>query len=230
MEFALMATFDQLKTFEDWRKALDAMLDQAIDSARKGEGIGTVQSDVMAFIKASPGMCDELDLIAVKAANDLFEQEATRLIALIASRKGEIEALMKKMGLATDGLRKSESDLKFEKTIEALQLSKGIVDELTELRKDLADEEKANLDKAIAAAKTANDIQKLVKQYKITEATLKGLSTDVGTDEATLKKLRTILGRVIRGERKFLDLVKTTVGSDTAFKALEKPILKHAVV
>ena len=129
-----MATFDRLNTFEEWKNALDAMLDRAIESAGKGEGIGTIQSDILAFIKASPGMCDELDLIAVKAANDLFEQEATRLIALIASRKEEIEALMKKMGLATDRLRKSESDLKFEKTIEALQLSKAIVDELTELR------------------------------------------------------------------------------------------------
>jgi hypothetical protein len=225
-----MATFDRLNTFEEWKNALDAMLDRAIESAGKGEGIGTIQSDILAFIKASPGMCDELDLIAVKAANDLFEQEATRLIALIASRKEEIEALMKKMGLATDRLRKSESDLKFEKTIEALQLSKAIVDELTELRKDLADEEKANLDKAIAAAKTANDIQKLLKQYKITEDTLKGLSTEAGTDEATLKRLRTILGRMIRGEQKFLDIVKTTVGSDAAFKALEKPLLKHAAV
>ncbi len=126
----------------------------------------------------------------------------------------------------TDGLRKSESDLKFETIIEALQLSKAIVDELTELRKDLADEEKANLDKAIAVAKTANDIQKLVKQFKITEDTLKGLSTEAGTDDATLKKLRAILGRMIRGEQKFLDLVKTTVGSDAAFTKLEKPILR----
>ncbi len=225
-----MATFDRLRTFEDWKKALDAILDQAIDSAGKGEGIGTVQSDVMAFIKASPGFCDELDLIAVKAANDLFEQEVTRLIILIASRKQEIEALVKRMGLATEALRKSESDLKFEKVIEALQLSKAIVDELVELRKDLAGEEKATLDKAIAAAKTANDINKLIKQYKITEDTIKGLSTEVAPDEATIKKLRTILGRVTRGEQKFLDLVKATVASDAAFKLLEKPILKHAAV
>ena len=142
------------------------MLDQAINSAGRGEGIGIIQSDVLAFIKASPGMCDELDLIAVKAANDLFEQETTRLIALIASRKQEIEALMKKMGRVTDGLRKSESDLKFEQIIETLQLSKAIVDELTELRKDLADEDKSKLDRAIAAAETATDIQKLVKEFK----------------------------------------------------------------
>jgi hypothetical protein len=223
-----MATFDRLNTFEDWKKALDVMLDQAIGSADQGDGIGAIQSDVLAFIKASPGMCDELDLIAVKAANDLFEREATRLIALIASRKQEIEALMKKMGLATDGLRKRESDLKFEKIIEALQLSKALVDELTGLRRELAEEEKANLDKAIAAAKTASDIQKLVTQYRITEDTLEGLSTEVGIDEATLKKLRLILGRVIRGEQRFLDVVKTTVGSDAAFNALEKPILKFA--
>jgi hypothetical protein len=161
-----MMTFDRLNTFDDWKTALDAMLDQAINSAATGEGLGSIQSDVLAFIKASPGMCDELDLIAVKAANDLFEQEATRLIALIASRKREIEALMRMMGLATDGLRKSESDLKFETIIKALQLSKAIIDELTELRKDLADEEKAKLDRAIAAAKTANDIQKLIMEFK----------------------------------------------------------------
>jgi len=35
---------------------------------------------------------------------------------------------------------------------------------------------------------------------------------------------------MIRGEQKFLDIVKTTVGSDAAFKALEKPLLKHAAV
>jgi hypothetical protein len=225
-----MMTFDRLNTFEDWKNTLDGMLDQATHSVGRGEGIGTIQSDVLAFIKASPGMCDELDVIAVKAANDLFEREATRLIALIASRKQEIEALMKKMQLSTDRLRKSESDLKFEKIIEALQLSKAIVDELTALRKDLADEEKANLDKAIAAAKTADDIQRLLKRYRITEDTLKGLSTEVGTDEATLKKLRTILGRMIRGEQKFLDMVKATVGSEAAFKALETPILKLAAV
>jgi hypothetical protein len=161
-----MMTFDRLNTFEDWRKTLDAMLDRAISSAGRGEGIGTIQSDVLAFIKASPGMCDELDLIAVKAANDLFEREATRLIALIASRKQEIEALMTKLGRVTDGLRKSESDLKFETIIKALQLSKAIIDELTELRKELADGEKAKLDKAIAAAETANDIQKLIKAFK----------------------------------------------------------------
>ena len=137
-------------------------------STRRAEARASavVQSDVLAFIKASPGMCDELDVIAVKAANDLFEQETTRLIALIASRKQEIEALMKKMGRVTEGLRKSESDLKFETIIEALELSKAIVDELTELRKDLTDEDKAKLDKAIAVAETANDIQKLVKEFK----------------------------------------------------------------
>lgn len=225
-----MATFDRLITFEDWKSSLDGILDQAIASAGKGEGIGTVQSDVLAFIKASPGMCDELDVIAVRAANDLFEQEVTRLIALIGSRKQEIEALMKKMGLATEKLRKTESDLKFEKIIEGLQLSKAIVDELTELREDLSDPEKANLDKAVAGAKTANDIQKLVKQYKVTEDTIKSLKSEEGTDDATLKKLRTIVGQMIRGEQKFLDIVKATVGSDVAFKALEKPILKHASV
>lgn len=161
-----MVSFNRLTTFQDWKKALDAMLDQAVNSAGRGEGIGIIQSDVLAFIKASPGMCDELDLIAVKAANDLFEEETTRLIALIASRKQEIEALMKKMGRVTDGLRKSESDLKFEQIIETLQLSKAIVDELTELRKDLADEDKSKLDRAIAAAETATDIQKLVKEFK----------------------------------------------------------------
>ena len=161
-----MRTFDRLTTFQDWKKALDAMLDEAINSAGRGEGIGIVQSDVLAFIKASPGMCDELDLIAVKVANDLFEQEVTRLIALIASRKQEIEALMTKMGRATDGLRKTESDLKFETVIKALQLSKAIIDELTELRKELADGEKAKLDRAIAAAETASDIQKLIKEFK----------------------------------------------------------------
>ena len=56
------------------------------------------------------------------------------------------------------------------------------------------------------------------------------MSTEAGTDEATLKKLRTILGRVIRGEQKFLDLVKATVGSDAALKALEQPLLKLAAV
>ena len=161
-----MMTFDRLTTFQDWKNALDVMLDEAINSADRGEGIGIVQSHVLAFIKASPGMCDELDLIAVKVANDLFEQEVTRLVALIASRKQEIEALMMKMGRATDGLRKTESDLKFETVIKALQLSTAIVDELTELRKDLADREKAKLDRAIAAAETAFDIQKLITGFK----------------------------------------------------------------
>ena len=35
-----MVTFDRLDTFEDWKKALEAMLDQAINSAGRGEGIG----------------------------------------------------------------------------------------------------------------------------------------------------------------------------------------------
>ncbi len=35
-----MATFDRLNTFEEWKNALDAMLDQAINSAGRGEGIG----------------------------------------------------------------------------------------------------------------------------------------------------------------------------------------------
>ena len=105
--------------------------------------------------------------IAVKAANDLFEQEATRLIALIASRKQEIEALMKMMGLATDGLRKSESDLKFETIIESVEAVEG------DYRRAQAScgrisptRRRRSLDKAIAAAETANDIQKLIKEFK----------------------------------------------------------------
>jgi hypothetical protein len=134
------------------------------------------------------------------------------------------------LNAATDDLHKSERDLEFDRIIETLQLSTAIIEEVKQLRADLADEEKGSLDKAIAAAKTANDIEKLIKPFKVTEDTLEGLSTDAGTDDATLKRLRAILGRVIRGEQKFLDLVKATVGSDATFRTLEKPILKHAAV
>ena len=167
-----MAKFDELETIEEWKNALEDLLDQAGAAAARGQGLGDFQTDVLAYIKASPAKCNFLDKIAVKAANDLVEQEFTRLIASIAARKQDIETAMKTLNSATDGLRKSESDLKFEQIIEALHLSTAIVEEVKQLRADLADEDKANLDKAIAAAKTANDIRKLVKQFKVTEDTI----------------------------------------------------------
>jgi hypothetical protein len=163
-----MAKFDELETIEEWKKALQDLLDQAGAAAARGEGVGDVQTDVLAYIKASPGKCNFLDKIAVKAANDLVEQEITRLVASIAARKQDIEAAMKTLNSATDGLRQSESDLKFEQIIATLQLSTAIVVEVKQLRADLADDDKANLDKAIAAAKTASDIQKLVERFKVT--------------------------------------------------------------
>jgi hypothetical protein len=75
---------------------------------------------------------------------------------------------MKKLTAATDNLKKAQSDLQFEQIIKTLQLSTAIVDEIKELRAALSDEEKAALDKAIAVAKTADDIQKLFKKQKVT--------------------------------------------------------------
>jgi hypothetical protein len=224
-----MAKFDQLNTIADWTKALDVLLDQADAAAKKGQGLGDIQSDLLAFIKASPGKCDFLDEIAVAAANDLFEKEVTRLIASIASRKRDLEIATKAMSSVTEDLHKSESDLKFEKIIETLQVSAAIIEDLKHVREDLTDEEKAVLDKAVAVAKTADAIQRLVKQYKVTEKTLEDLSADA-VDDAIIKKLRSILGRMIRGEQRFLDLVKATVGSDAMFESVKTLVLKHAAL
>jgi hypothetical protein len=161
-----MTKFDQLNTIADWTKALDVLLDQAAAAARKGQGLGDIQSDLLAFIKASPGKCDFLDEIAVAAANDLFENEVNRLIASIASRKRDLESATKAMRSVTEELHKSESDLKFEKIIETLQVSTAIIEELKQVREDLTDEDKAVLDKAVAVSQTADEIQKLIKQFK----------------------------------------------------------------
>ena len=224
-----MAKFDHLNTIADWAGALDALLDQANTATSKGQGLGDVQSDLRAFIKASPGKCDFLDEIAVAAANDLFETEVTRLIASIASRKRDLEIATKAMNSVTEDLHKSESDLKFEKIIEALQVSAAVIEELKDVRDDLTDDEKAILDKAVAVAKTADEVQKLVKQYKVTEETLKGLSGD-SVDDAVIKKLRTIVGRLICGEQRFLDVVKAAISSDVTFESVKKLVLRHAVV
>ena len=161
-----MTKFDQLNTIADWTKALDVLLDQAAVAAQKGQGLGDIQTDLRAFIKASPGKCDFLDEIAVAAANDLFEKEVNRLIASIASRKRDLEMATKAMGSVTEGLHKSESDLKFEKIIETLQVSAAIIEELKQVREDLTDEDKAVLDKAVGVAQTAEAIEKLIKQFK----------------------------------------------------------------
>jgi len=161
-----MTKFDQLNTIADWTKALDVLLDQAAAAANKGQGLGDIQSDLLAFIKASPGKCDFLDEIAVVAANDLFEKEVTRLIASIASRKRDLDIATRAIGAATADLRKSESDLKFEKIIATLQVSTAIIEDLKQVREDLTDEDKAVLDKAVAVAQTGEAIQKLIKQFK----------------------------------------------------------------
>jgi hypothetical protein len=44
-------------------------------------------------------------------------------------------------------------------------VSAAVIEELKDVRDDLTDDEKAILDKAVAVAKTAADVQKLVKQY-----------------------------------------------------------------
>ena len=221
-----MPRFEQLNTIADWAGELNRLLDEADTAGRKGKGLDGTQSNLLAFIKASPGKCDFLDDIAVAAANDLFEKEVTRLIASIASRKRDLEIAMKAVNSATADLHKSESDLKFERIIETLQVSAAIIEDLKHVRDDLTDDEKAILDKAVAVAKTADDIQKLVKQYKVTDDVLKALADD-GVDEAAIKKLRGISGRAIRGEQRFLDLVKLTVG-EAAFESLKKPVLKRA--
>ena len=223
-----MPRFEQLNTIADWAGELNRLLDEADTAGRKGKGLDGTQSNLLAFIKASPGKCDFLDDIAVAAANDLFEKEVTRLIASIASRKRDLEIAMKAVNSATADLHKSESDLKFEKIIETLQVSAAIIEDLKHVRDDLTDDEKGILDKAVAVAKTADDIQKLVKQYKVTDDVLKALADD-GVDEAAIKKLRGIAGRAIRGEQRFLDLVKLTVG-EAAFESLKKPVLKRAAV
>ena len=221
-----MPRFEQLNTIADWAGELNRLLDEADTAGRKGKGLDGTQSNLLAFIKASPGKCDFLDDIAVAAANDLFEKEVTRLIASIASRKRDLEIAMKAVNSATADLHKSESDLKFERIIETLQVSAAIIEDLKHVRDDLTDDEKGILDKAVAVAKTADDIQKLVKQYKVTDDVLKALADD-GVDEAAIKKLRGISGRAIRGEQRFLDLVKLTVG-EAAFESLKKPVLKRA--
>jgi hypothetical protein len=223
-----MPRFEQLNTIADWAGELNRLLDEADTAGRKGKGLDGTQSNLLAFIKASPGKCDFLDDIAVAAANDLFEKEVTRLIASIASRKRDLEIAMKAVNSATADLHKSESDLKFERIIETLQVSAAIIEDLKHVRDDLTDDEKGILDKAVAVAKTADDIQKLVKQYKVTDDVLKALADD-GVDEAAIKKLRGISGRAIRGEQRFLDLVKLTVG-EAAFESLKKPVLKRAAV
>lgn len=163
-----MGKFDELETIEEWKKALEDLLDRASALSTQGEEIGEVLDDLRTFIKESPGKCDFLDKIAFKAGGDLADAEINRRIASIAARKQEIEAEMKRLTSATDDLRKAKSNLEFEEIIKTLQLSTAIVGELKELRATLTDEEKGTLDKAVAAAKTADDIQRLLKEHKVT--------------------------------------------------------------
>jgi len=163
-----MGKFDELVTIEEWKRALDELLDRARVLSSLGTEIAEVLDDLRAFIKASPGKCDFLDKIAFKAGSDLADAEINRRIASIAARKQDIETEMKKLTAATDDLKKAQSELQFEQIIKSLQLSTAIVDEITELRAALSDEEKAALDKAIAVAKTVDDIQKLLKKQKVT--------------------------------------------------------------
>jgi hypothetical protein len=161
-----MGKFGELVTVAEWKKALEDLLDRAAALSGEGKEIGEVLDDLQAFIKASPAKCDFLDKIAFKAGGDLADAEINRRIASIAARKQDIEAAMKTLTSATDDLQKAKSNLEFEQIVKTLKLSTAIVDELSELRAALSESEKSALDKAIAAAKTASDIQKLLKEHK----------------------------------------------------------------
>jgi hypothetical protein len=197
-----MAKFDQLVTIAEWAHALDLLLKRAADTATKVGGANETQKD-------------------------LFETDVGRRIAAIASRKGELQLATKALNSVTEDLGKSESDLKFEKIIETLEVSAGLIQELKNVRGDLDAEDKSILDRALAIADTVDEIRTLVRQYRVTDKTLQALSA-IGIDDPTVKKLRAIVGRRIRGEQRFLQLVKSHVGSDAVFDTLADAVLAHA--
>jgi hypothetical protein len=165
-----MGKFDELVTIAEWTKALEDLLDRAASLSQQGQEIGEVLDDLQAFIKASPAKCDALDKIAFRAGGDLAQADIKRRIDAIASRKQDIAAETKTLASATTDLQQAKSSLEFQDVIRTLELSTAVVDELKTLRATLSEPEKSALDKAIAAAKTANDIQKLLKEHKATPA------------------------------------------------------------
>ena len=225
-----MGKFDQLVTIAQWTQALDALLERANAAATSGGAVAGIQEDLFAFVKESPGKCDFLDVIAAAAANDLFDREASRLIASIASRKRELQIATKTLNSVTTDLGKTESQLKFEKIIQTLQVSADLIQELKDVRKDLTEEQKSILDRALAIADSVDDIQELLRECQVTDQAVQALGSS-GTDAATIKKLRTLVGRKIRGEIRFLEFVKAELGcSDTVLAAMKETLLEHAGV
>lgn len=166
-----MATFNHLVTIEQWARELNALLERAAGVAVAGSGAAEVQQDLFAFIKASPGKCDFLDVIAGAAANDLFDRETARLIASIESRRRELQAATKMLQSVTTEVGKSERDLKFERLVETLNVSTSLIEELKAVERELTADQRSTLQKALAIADSIEDVRRLVRQFQAPDRT-----------------------------------------------------------
>jgi hypothetical protein len=165
----MMATFDHLVTLEQWTRELNRLLERAAAAAVAGTGAVAVQQDLFAFIKASPGKCDFLDVIAAGAAHDLFDRETARLIASIESRQRELQVATKTLQSVTAEVGRSERDLKFERLIETLHVSTSLIEELKAVERELTAEQRSTLDKALAIAESIEDVRRLVQEFRTTD-------------------------------------------------------------
>ena len=147
---------------------------------------------------------------------------------LIASRQEDLQLVTKTLKGVTSDLEKNRAELRFDDIIGKLEVPANLIQELKTFRQELGEEDQSLFDRAAAIAELVDDLRRTTKQYEITKRTLKVLGAQEIAKE-TIRKLGEIEGRSVRGEGRFLDLVKKAIG-DAFTDGLRVLVLEHAEV
>jgi len=114
--------WNSLYSVSDYAKVLDAILQYATDTLENGtsnERLGA-KKRLDRFVKESPVSCEFLDLIARRAAVDIFELEASIALNAIAERSNELNAVVNGLNAVTEEANASRKSIMLESLNESL--------------------------------------------------------------------------------------------------------------
>jgi len=133
--------WDSLYSVNDYAKVLDAILVYTTDAVENGVNKDRLDAKTLLdrFVKESPVSCEFLDLIARRAATDIFEREARLALNAIAERSNELNAAINGLNAVTEEANSSRRSImlvslneglsRIEKTLQIIKKTEEALDQ-----------------------------------------------------------------------------------------------------
>lgn len=126
-----------LITFDDWAAVLHQLLDKASESIQSGDVSKRVetQKELNSFIMQSPNaIAAELDEIAQKAINDIFQTAVDEALTGIASRTAELARHIKTVKAVTQETNATAKSIKLERATKVIESATQTIRDLNNLK------------------------------------------------------------------------------------------------